>query len=162
MTKREKVIIGLMLTVTIFGAYSFLSSSSENTAANSEKAINELNESIVALAGKINRNGRSSIEYILQKAEEKWKKDPFVQSHGSFDALEKEDDYKQVPAGPTSIVFSGFIHVGNKMIAIINGLEYEEGDVIGSGGLSVQKISREKVVLRSESGEYLEVFIEKY
>jgi len=48
------------------------------------------------------------------------------------------------------------------MIAIINGLEYEEGDVIGSGGLSVQKISREKIVLNSESGEELVVFIEKY
>lgn len=162
MTKREKVIIGLMLSVTIFGAYSFLSSSSENTAANSEKVIVELNKSIVDLAGKINRNDRSSIEYILQKAKERWKKDPFVESIGGFDDLKKEDGYKQAADGPTSILFTGFIHVGDKMIAIINGLEYEEGDVIGNGSLSVQKISRGKVVLHSESGEDLVVFIEKY
>lgn len=162
MTKREKVIIGLMLTAVILGAYSFLYSPSENIAVNSEKAITELNKVIVDMAGKINRNGRSSVEYILQKAKEKWKKDPFVQSHGSFDAMEKKDGYKQVSAGPISILFTGFIHVGNKMIAIINGLEYEEGDVIGDGGMFVQKISREKVVLHSESGEDMVVFIEKY
>ena len=162
MTKREKVIIGLMLTAVILGAYSFLSSPSENIAVNSEKAITELNKVIVDMAGKINRNGRSSVEYILQKAKEKWKKDPFVQSHGSFEAMEKKDGYKQVSAGPTSMLFTGFIHVGNKMIAIINGLEYEEGDVIGNGGLFVQKIYREKVVLHSESGEELVVFIEEY
>jgi hypothetical protein len=48
------------------------------------------------------------------------------------------------------------------MIAIINGLEYEEGDVIGNGGLSVEKISRENVVLQYENGEDLVVSIEKY
>ena len=41
-------------------------------------------------------------------------------------------------------------------------LEYEEGDVIGDGGLSVQKIFREKVLLHSENGEDQVVFIEKY
>lgn len=162
MTKREKVIMGVMLTAVIFGAYNFLYSPSENEALNPEKAMSELNTAIVDLAGKINRNTLSNADYILTKAKEEWQKDPFVQNLGGLDDLEKEDSSKQAAAGPTSILFSGFIHVGEKMIAIINGLEYEEGDVIGDGGLSVQKIFREKVLLRSENGEDQVVFIEKY
>jgi hypothetical protein len=162
MTKREKVIMGLMLTVIILGAYSFLSSPSKNIAVDSEKAISELNKVIVDLAKKINRDDQSNVAYILQKAAEKWKKDPFVQSSGHFDVADKEESYQSGLSEPASILFSGFIHAGDKMLAIINGLEYEEGDVMGSGGYSVKKISREKVILESGSGKDLVVLIEKY
>ncbi|MBW2220872.1 MAG: hypothetical protein JRF40_15535, partial [Deltaproteobacteria bacterium] len=117
---------------------------------------------IADLAKKINRDGHSNVAYILQQAAEKWKKDPFVQSLGNFDVADKEESYQSGLSGPASILFSGFIHAGDKMLAIINGLEYEEGDVMGNGGYSVKKITREKVILESGSGEDLVVLIEKY
>ena len=156
------MILGLMLTAVIFGAYNFLFSPSGNETLNPEKTMSELNKAIVDLAGKINQNNLSNADYIIKKAKETWKKDPFVLTHGPLGDLKKEDVDKQTAAGPSSMLFTGFIHVGDKMIAIINGQEYEEGDIIGNGNLSVQKISRENVVLRSESGEDLVVFIEKY
>ena len=162
MTKREKVIIGLMLTAVLFGAYTFLASPAGDEALNPEKTMDEINNAIVDLAGKINRNSISKTGSIIEKAKQKWKKDPFVQTLGPLDNLDNEAVDVQASAVPTSIRFTGFIHVGDKMVAIINGLEYEEGDIIGNGGLSVKKISREKVSLRSENGEDRVVFIEKY
>ena len=95
--------------------------------------MSELNNAIVDLAGKINQNNLSNADYIIKKAKEPWKKDPFVQTHGPLGDLKKADVDKQSEAGPSSILFTGFIHVGDKMIAIINGQEYEEGDIIGNG-----------------------------
>jgi len=80
MTKREKIIIGLMMAVAIFGAYIFFSSTPVDIAADSEKSISELQSFITDLAGKINRDSRSNVAFIMKKAAEKWEKDPFVQS----------------------------------------------------------------------------------
>jgi len=162
MTKREKVIIGFMLTAVLFGAYTLLSSPAGDEALNPEKTMSEINNAIVDLAGKINQDSISKTDSIMEKAKQKWKKDPFVQTLGPLDDLDSEAADKQAAAVPASIRFTGFIHVGDKMIAIINGLEYEEGDIVGNGVLSVQKISREKVVLQTENGDDRVVFIEKY
>jgi len=60
------------------------------------------------------------------------------------------------------MLFTGFVRAGDKMLAVINGLEYEEGDMMGNGNYTIKQISSEKVVVESESGEELVILIKEY
>ena len=64
--------------------------------------------------------------------------------------------------GPASLLCSGFIQVDGRMLAVINGVEYEEGDLMAKGGYTVRQISEEKVVLESLQGEEIVVLIDRY
>lgn len=162
MTKREKVIIGIMLAVAVLGAYSLFFPSSETTQADSEKVIQHFNSVIADLAKKIKSDSRSNASYVLQLAAAEWEKDPFVPASGYTDAVAQEERNASEVSASAPMLFSGFVEVGDKMLAVINGLEYEEGDMMGQGGYKIRKISRENVVLEAENGEELVLLIEEY
>jgi hypothetical protein len=51
------------------------------------------------------------------------------------------------------MVYSGFVEIGAKRLAIINGMEYEAGDRVIPGDLSVKTILPNKVIMTSPQGE---------
>ncbi len=82
--------------------------------------------------------------YVLQKAEAKWKQDPLIQIEPK--TSEEEEDSHQ-PVLTSKMIYSGFLRMGDKRLAIINGMEYETGDILEPGGFIIRSISAGRVVI---------------
>jgi len=100
-------------------------------------------------------------EHVMKQAMTPWPADPFGQQ-----AFQAEVE-TQIPAetqAPRQIkaVYTGFIKMGEKTMAIINGLEYESGETIDPGGLVVEQIAPHQVILRAAGqGEKVTVPMEE-
>ncbi len=89
----------------------------------------------------------------IKKAVEKWNNDPFAstklmqQIEGKPEMREttvKEGAREQIP-----ISYSGYIHVGKKLLAIINGMDYMQGDTIEGTNYKIISASTQSIILRS-------------
>ena len=52
-----------------------------------------------------------------------------------------------------NLTYSGFLEIGSKRLAIINGIEYEAGDKLSAGGLTIKTVLPNKVIMTSSQGE---------
>ena len=150
MTKREQIIVGVMLLVVVYGVYTlFFSSPSKQALVSSDKELETLNAFIAKVADSTKAGLSEQQAYMLQKAQAGWKQDPFVPITAKIQAREQEEetiDYSRLKA---KIVYTGFLQMGNKRLAIINGMEYEAGDRLEPGGFSIRSIYPNRVVLAS-------------
>jgi hypothetical protein len=90
---------------------------------------------------------------IIQKAEASWKQNPFLEIQK---AQPPPPTAAQIPKGPArpafNLAYSGFIDMGEKRLAIINGLEYEAGDKLEPDGLTIKSILPNRVILVNTQG----------
>ena len=141
MSKREKIIIGVMVFSILFALVYFLSpaimglgAKPDDQYTGSEKIIQEIATELKKVAASPNEN------YIISRAEAAWTKDPF---------------YKKVQpapvkgtAGATDIVYSGFVDMGQKKLAVINGSTYQVGDKLDFGSsLYLRSVEPSRVVI---------------
>ena len=90
--------------------------------------------------------------YIIQRAETEWKKDPLVQIKKAV-KTETAPEAIVKPTEPESeIRYTGYLEMGNVRLAIINGNEYETGDRLDQGGYIVKSISPARVMLVTTDG----------
>lgn len=166
MEKREKVILVILGIAVLFGAYTYLG---EGEGVKSVAEIvnkDELNK-IVEEANKISeRNPLSDMErYRLTAAEREWEATPFYDRTKDIGKKKKESGGPVIPEDVT-ITYNGFVIAGETMYAIINGMEYVEGEELEISGLFVQKIAKKKVTIGqiNEEGEItgqLDIFLEE-
>ncbi len=72
--------------------------------------------------------------------------DPF---YGGQDSLSQDE---AEAGGGTEFVYSGYIKIGQKLLAVINGVEYAQGDELAEGGYRVQAIDKASVLLERTDG----------
>ena len=150
MAKREKIIVGLMVAVLLYGVFDFFISSlpKESTSA-AEAKLAEARDLAARIADSLQKEGLTSAEkFILERAAEEWTQDPF---------LGKQLVAMSAPpkAGETEIArfaYTGFVEAGNKRLAIINGMEYQVGEELEPGGHVLRSISHNSVVLENAAG----------
>jgi len=159
MSRREKIIISFMLLAVLFGGYYFFGISSEQEVINQDERISELNRFITEVAGKVNRKDNAESEYVLKKALVRWEKDPFLKTNLNNELLNKKE-IGPVKAG-IPLSYTGFLEAGNKMFAIINGLEYEPNDFIDYIGYKVKKITPENVVLETSAKDRIVLHLQE-
>ncbi len=160
MSRREKIIVVAMILAVVLGGFNFLGKPPDPLLVGKEQHINELNQFIAKAISQLNDNGGKVSEYILKTASLKLDKDPF---------LKMEAKKASVPEQKSSIAekdeqtlhYSGYLQLGHKNIAIINGYEYENGDAMESLGYIVQQITPEKVILESMGKEKIILLIEE-
>jgi hypothetical protein len=145
MNSREKIIVASMLVALSYGIYSFVSvPSSQNTNVPAEKQSASVKALSSQLSEDLKKDSLTETErYVLERAEAEWPSDPFLG--------EKLSSTPQTARGaggqPSDFNYSGYVDVGQKRLAIINGMEYQVGEQLQSGGYVVQSIDPEKVVL---------------
>jgi hypothetical protein len=145
MSKREKILIGLMLLAVVYGIYAwFLSSPQQAATLNNNYEQKALKAFIIKVAEKSTTGLSKNQAYVLQKAEAKWKRDPLIQIEPK--TSEEEEDSQQ-PVLTSKIMYTGFLRMGDKRLAIINGMEYEAGDRLEPGGFVIRSISPSRVVI---------------
>ena len=147
MSKREKILVGLMLLSVVYGVYIlFLSSPQQKAILNVGNDQEALKAFIIKKKKKMSTGLSKNQAYVLQKAETKWKQDPLIQIKPEV-VEEKEEIPQSEPVLATKIVYPGFLEMGNKRLAIINGMEYESGDILEPGGYTIRSISASRVVI---------------
>jgi hypothetical protein len=158
MTKRERVILVLMCLAIVYGAYAlFFSSPPKGTLKSEGSKSSEINKLITALSVGLTKEGPTATDtYIIEKAESKWVQDPFSDKNISV-VKEKEKAPKvEAEVEPEAEVevlpevtfsYSGYLQMGDRKIAIIDGMEYKIGEEIGPGGFIIRGIYPNKIVV---------------
>ncbi len=144
MNAREKGIVGLMVGTVIFGAFHFFSPGVKLGPLKAQEELKELDQFIVSMAATLNKPDLVEARYILEKAAAPCRKNPFWAEKVEPQVVAKKED---LPQPEHAFIYSGFVCLGNKMLAIINGLEYESGDMLDPGGYRVGRITAEQVIL---------------
>lgn len=146
MTRRERIILIAMGLAIAYGAYSFLfSSPSPNYApVESAGAVADMVSQTQALVEEVRKSNLSTTEkYVFDRSQAAWTTDPFL---GAELAPVREQG-QAVAKDQMQIVYTGFVEVGTKKLAVINGLEYEVGDVLEHTPYQLQEISPVEVLL---------------
>jgi hypothetical protein len=130
MNKREKIIVGVMVFSILFALVYFLSPAITWQGAKpaeqytgSEKIIQEIAAELKKVASSPNEN------YVIARAEATWAKDPFYKKVMPVAAKAGPGS-----AGAQDIVYSGFVDMGEKKLAVINGNTYQVGEKLDFGG----------------------------
>lgn len=153
--KSEKILLAVaVLCVVAFAAYYFLSA----PAGKKEAAVAQPNAVSAPVGGNVQsvpvpaqNAGPVPDEYVIAKAETAWTKNPFLdRESGTY----KEWVVAQGAAlGGTAakIIYSGYIDAGKLKIAIINGLEYREGEQLETEGYVLEQVSPSQVLVANKN-----------
>jgi hypothetical protein len=159
MSNREKIIVGLMLLTVVYGIYALFfegkgkSSITPTAAVSATKQLENLNAFITKVA-EASRAGLSKEDkYIISRAESAWKQDPLTTvelTDRPEDEINRQKKQITQTTGPQlNVSYTGFMQMGDKKFAIIDGLEYTAGDELAQGGFKVRSITPRQVVIVS-------------
>jgi len=131
-----------------------------NTAINKD----ELNTIIVDVAANLSKAALDKTDaYRIARAEAEWERDPFY----SPAARKKHTPVKRkvVPAQlkKLKLTYSGYVEMGGKRVAVINGIEYESGEELQFAGYIIERIEPLQVVIghRKKRGSFTVPIIEE-
>jgi hypothetical protein len=154
MTKREKIIVGIMCLTVLYGAYDlFVYRKKPRPTATQPPAnpIAELKSFVTEVTQKlINEKVSSEYSYMISQAGANWTKDPFI---ASVEPLKKQQTIETapqkeiVPPIRSGFIYTGYLKLGPTRLAVINGLEYSVGESLDANGLYVKSISPHHVVI---------------
>lgn len=159
MTTREKIIVGIMCLTVLYGAYDlfvYRNKPKYKASAPTSNPIIELKSFVAEVSRKlVSEKVSDDHRYMIAKSGENWTKDPFIPS---IEPLRKElvrnetPQKPSVPQSPSGFIFTGFLEIGNKRLAVINDVEYSVGEQLDPNGLYVKSISPQYVVIGKVSG----------
>lgn len=154
MSKREKIILGLVLLAFGYAAYNFLASTPKHAHVETEEELIDLKKLTVDVIKNVNKAILTKSEtFIMAQAEAEWKRDPFLKP-GLFVKFGGENGQAGVLAEELSFTYSGYLEMADKKLAIINGIEYKAGEmIVNGGGYIVSSISPTKTVLELTGGK---------
>jgi hypothetical protein len=141
-----RIIIALLLAALLGTLYWLwpiaLPQSTHNTA---DKELVETRALSARLAEELKREAISDGErYILERAGADWRRNPF---EGQRTAPPRQATGTAPTSASSSYVYSGYMEVDKKRLAIISGMQYQVGDRLESGKYVVRSIEPEKVVV---------------
>ena len=176
MTKREKIIVFVMILTIIYGFYDLVLSRQfkkqkqvqvpvrtmvgipatgmAQATLNDRKLITEISSVL-----KEDETVKTS-RYIAARVGESWENDPFSAVH---DAAAGREETLVTGLDKGKITYNGYVEIGSKKVAIINGTDYKVGDELEIGGYRIVRITESGVVLENKRmGDEIRVpFIEE-
>ena len=147
MSKREKIILFFMALSLVYGFFVFfIEAPGKKGAMGQSSKLESLNKFISHVA-ELTKESLSEIDsYIIEKAPKQWDKDPLLSSDTEFQ-FKAENTEADVSALKVNIKYTGYLNMGAKNFAILNGLEYEEGEELEKGGFILRKVYPERVII---------------
>jgi hypothetical protein len=147
MSKREKIIIGVMVFSILFALGYYLTPTLTGPGetpgeqyAESEKIIQEIAAELKKVAASPNEN------YVIARAEAAWTKDPFYRKI--------QPVQEKAAAGGREIVYSGFVDMGDKTLAVINGSTYQVGEKLDFGtAFFLKSVEPSRVVIADRQNQ---------
>ena len=142
-----------MVISLVYGFYIFfLEGPAERPHAEttSTSKLDMFNQFITNIAA-MTKDGLSEIDaYIIENISAKWTKDPLLNTR-------KDNKYfsasSELPEVLKEITYNGYLQMGNRYLAIINGTEYETGEELEKGGFTVGNIYPNRVIIVLRGGK---------
>jgi len=146
--------------VVLWGAYDYFLAGSpdEETAADVapvvEKTPDGASHFIADIVKKLpSRERTRRNRLIIERASREWPQDPFIPME-----IPREEEPVTVAEGETpplfapDITYSGFLQLGDRRLAVINGMEYEKNEIVEPGTYVLKTIFPDRVMIGTVSG----------
>ncbi len=150
--KRQMIILAVMVIAILYGAYELLWTKKKGgPPVDLTQKTADLKTFVTGLATGIGAE-RDVTALIFSRAEKEWTQDPFLdtksqmawnQSRGAAQAAAGAGDKK------IEFVYSGYLASGKRSMAVINGMEYREGEALDTAGFVLRSANPARVVIEN-------------
>ena len=148
-SKREKIILGLTVLAVIYAGIVFFSSGPEDITSRSGGDGSSAEDLVTEVVESLALHSRTETErFILEKAQIRWPSDPFITSIASSPGDREPGERTNMDTDEV-FNYTGYVEIGSKRLAIINGEEYETGDKVIESPFTVRGITPEQVLLEN-------------
>jgi hypothetical protein len=147
--KRQIVILVVMVIAVLYGAYELLWTKKKAPPVDPAQKTSELSKFVTGLSATIGAEKDSTV-IIFTRAEKEWAQDPFLDSRQQL-AWARSQALAKAGPGDKKIdfVYSGYLGSGKRSMAVINGMEYREGEPLEIAGFVLRSISRARVIIEN-------------
>jgi hypothetical protein len=149
MAKREKIILIIMALVAFYGVYEFMfSSGGRKKPAAPAVSVAGTKKFIADVAASLKDDFMEKNMYIIRQARAVWPQDPFWRMEPRQEAGKQAvEESRKEEKSQGNRVYTGYLEMGEKKLAIIDGVEYGIGEELGRGGPVVKSIGPKEVVI---------------
>ncbi|MDD5475318.1 MAG: hypothetical protein PHU03_02260 [Syntrophales bacterium] len=162
-SRREIIVIIVAVIALLYGIYEFYPRKAPEVTASGdhrEHALQQTNALVAAVSGTLKEAERAIADsYIVEMAGKEWTRDPFfVGMTSPVEQVESGEDMIT-----ESFVYTGYLEMGTRQMAIINGIDYQVGDALEEPGFVLQSVTPRHVVIEYERGgrEIVVPFVEE-
>ena len=153
MATREKIILIILMLFVVVGGYVYFfqngsqepASATLDQTANLDEFVTQINQSLAK------QDYTDADMFKITRAATQWTHDPFLRSALPITkepVVEKNTaDAGKIAAAELNFKYSGYLMIGKSKLAIINGIEYREGDIMEEGEYILKGISPQQAVL---------------
>lgn len=159
MARREKIILFLMIMAIVYGIYSiFFTSPSRTSFGAIDKGSENAVQVVIDAAQNIAREDFSETHaHIIARASAEWTREPFLKSATPLKSRMLIERTEALTDN-ADFIYSGYLEIVDKRLAIIDGIEYEEGEILNRTEYIVRNISPAGVVI-GPVGEEKNIFL---
>lgn len=152
------IIIGVMVLVILYAAYDFLAPKKKGLPVDTAQQTTDLNTFVAETTAGMGKDTTVSLgTLIFSRAEKEWTQDPFLDSK-SYKAWAQTRAVAGIGEKKIDFVYSGYLGSGKKSMAVINGVEYKEGEALDIAGFVLRSVSPARVVIENRgSGAQLNI-----
>jgi len=151
--KRQIIILGVMGIVIVFAAFSMVGQKKKTSAPGMSRQTAELNAFVTDLAAGLPKDATKNLNaLIFSRAEKEWQQDPFLDAKSYRSWTKSREPAKAVAAAPKGqFAYTGYVEANKGKMAIINGMEYREGENLDVKGFMLKSVSPVGVVIENRS-----------
>jgi hypothetical protein len=152
MGKRQMIILGVMAIVVLYAAFDYLAPRKKNPGVDNAQKTAELQTFVTDLTAGLGKDSSKNLgALIFSRAEREWTQDPFLDRRAYKSWTQVKVTAKEAGAAAPKIefVYSGYLEVGRKRMAIINGMEYTEGEGLDTKGYVLKSVSPSSIVIEN-------------
>lgn len=165
LTKQQIVILSVMALVVVYGIYDFfIAPRSKKVTVDTRGTAPKTESLLMEITADVTKEKLSPFDIAaIGRAESVWRADPFFNKREIRDWLSTKEPLKAGSVDKQVIFnYSGYIKVKDKIMAVINGVEYEAGEALETEGFILKKIYRSKVLIENvKSGSKLEIMLQE-
>lgn len=153
MQKRQIVLLVLMALAMAYGAYELFLRPLVKEPHEASRVEIEATKKLSETVSKSMEDARleAGEDYVLEVASSRWTRNPFYAWPEVEDEDIREDLLPEEEREP--LFYTGFLEMGGKRLAVINGLEYRVGEDLAGGRFVVQRITSNNVTLQSRKNQ---------
>lgn len=152
MGKRQMIILGVMAIVILYAAFVYLAPQKKIPGVDMAQKTAELKTFVTDLTEGLGKDSSKNLgTLIFSRAEREWTQDPFLDSRAYKSWTQVKLTAKEAGAAAPKIefVYSGYLEADWKRMAIINGMEYREGEGLDTKGYVLKSVSPSSVVIEN-------------
>ena len=150
MGKRQMIILGVLAIVILSAAFVYLAPQKKIPGADMAQKTAELKTFVTDLTAGLGKDSSKNLgALIFSRAEREWTQDPFLDSKAYKSWTQVKVTASEAAAPKIEFVYSGYLEVDRKRMAIINGMEYREGEGLDTKGYVLKSVSPANVVIEN-------------